>query len=195
MNEPYPGEPGGGYRPHPGRRPANQVDQPNNWPNNDWFGREHGPDPRDASGEHGRGRHQRNGDGFRVQRRHHGSRLRPESAQTTVDQIRADQVLAAPTAALASREREANLSPAQASLNWARNRRNWALIAGVLFFLVDTFLMVDGFTRPVAMASRMLVVFIWLVSLVAVGLLWLRGSSRFAIQSPLVRTETGSHQR
>lgn len=72
---------------------------------------------------------------------------------------------------------------------------NWALMAGLVFFFIDTFLMADGFTRPVALASRVLVMFIWLVSVAAVAVLWLRGSSKFSIQNPLVRAETGTHRR
>jgi hypothetical protein len=81
------------------------------------------------------------------------------------------------------------------NLNWALISRNWALIAGIVFFVFDTFLMADGFARPVGMASRILVIFIWLVSLVAVALLWLRGSSRFSIQNPFVRGQHGAHHR
>jgi hypothetical protein len=65
--------------------------------------------------------------------------------------------------------------------------RNWALIAGAVFFLIDTLLMADGFARPVAIGSRVLVIFIWLISLAAIALLWLRASPRFFKQSPLVR--------
>ena len=65
--------------------------------------------------------------------------------------------------------------------------RNWALIAGAVFFLIDTLLMADGFARPVAIGSRFLVIFIWLISLAAIALLWLRASPRFFRQSPLVR--------
>jgi hypothetical protein len=57
--------------------------------------------------------------------------------------------------------------------------RNWLLITGTVFFLIDTFLMTDGFARPVAAGSRVLVVFIWLIGLAAVALLWRRASSRF----------------
>jgi uncharacterized membrane protein len=74
--------------------------------------------------------------------------------------------------------------------------RNWALIAGVVFFLIDTLLMTDGFARPVAIGSRVLVTFIWLISLAAVALLWLRASPRFFKQSRLVRAiraETRAH--
>jgi hypothetical protein len=39
--------------------------------------------------------------------------------------------------------------------------------------------MADGFARPVATGARVLVIFIWLISLAVVALLWLRGSSSF----------------
>jgi hypothetical protein len=82
-----------------------------------------------------------------------------------------------------------------ANLNWARDSRNWALIAGMVFFLFDTFLTADGFARPVAMTSRVLMIFIWLVSLAVVGVLYLRGPAKFSIQNPFVRADTGAHQR
>ena len=112
-----------------------------------------------------------------------------------MDQIRADQVVRAPTSVLGQQGREANLGWAHASLSWARDSRNWALIAGLVFFLFDTFLTADGFARPVSTTSRVLVIFIWLISLAAVGLLWLRGASKFSIQNPFVRGETRAHQR
>ena len=58
--------------------------------------------------------------------------------------------------------------------------RNWALVAGTVFFLADTVLMADGFTRPVATQSRVLVIFVWLISVAAAVLLWLRGSPKFS---------------
>ena len=99
------------------------------------------------------------------------------------------------TAALDPRGRKAGRNWPLINLNWALISRNWALIAGMVFFLMDTFLMADGFARPVAMASRVLVIFIWLISLAAVALLWLRGSSKVSIQNPFVRAETRAHQR
>lgn len=132
-----------------------------------------------------------------VQRRQqpHGNGRRPELDQTTVDQIVADQVMAGQTAVFTPHERKAGLNWARSSLNWAQDSRNWALIAGLVFFLFDTFLMADGFARPVATASRVLVIFIWLISLVVIALLWLRGSAKFSVQNPFVRAETGAHQR
>lgn len=116
---------------------------------------------------------------------------RPELDQTTVDQMTAvDQ-----TAALDPRGRKAGRNWPPINVNWALISRNWALIGGMAFFLVDTFLMADGFARPVATASRVLVIFIWLISLAAVALLWLRGSAKFSIQNPFVRAETKAHQR
>jgi hypothetical protein len=181
MNESHSGGPGGGYQSRPGGRR-----QPDHWPDDDWNrlrpGQERGPDPREASGERGR-------------QRYAGHR-RPELDQTTVDQFTAvDRAVVDQTAALDPQGREAGRNRPLINLNWALISRNWALIGGLVFFLIDTFLMADGFARPVAMASRVLVTFIWLISLAAVALLWLRGSSRFSIQNPFVRAETGAHQR
>jgi len=120
-----------------------------------------------------------------------GHRLRPELSQTTVDQITmVDQL-----AALEPREGKASRNWRPAGLNWGLMRRNWALLAGAAFFLIDTCLMVDGFAQPVSMTSRVLVIFIWLVSLVALAVLWVRGSSKVSIQNPFVRVGTGTHQR
>jgi hypothetical protein len=187
MNEPYPGGPGGGYQPRPGRRR-----QPDHWPGNDhdeWRrpprGQERGPGQRGFPGERDRAARYRQG----------GPR-RPELDQTTVDQITVlDRARPAPTGVLASQGHRASRGRPPANLDWTLARRNWALSAGLAFFLVDTFFMADGFARPVAAATRVLVIFIWLLSLAAVGLLWLRGSSRFSVQNPFVRAETGSHQR
>ena len=111
-------------------------------------------------------------DDDRAGRYRHGVRRRPELELTTVDQLIA---VDRPVADQIS--------------------RNWALLAGLVFFFIDTFLMADGFARPVALASRVLVTFIWLVSVAAIGVLWLRGSSRFSIQNPFVRAETSARQR
>lgn len=201
MNEPYPGGPGGGYQPHPGGR--RQPDQPDRWPDVDWDppqrGQERGPEPRGIPGERGHeGPHR------------HGGWRRPELDQTRVDQIAAvDRAAVDQTTVLGSQGRKAGRDwlPANAgwaltgknwlsaNVSWEHISRNWALIVGVVFFLVDTFFMVDGFASPVAMASRVLVVFIWLISLTAVALLWLRGSSKFTIQNPFVRAEAGAHRR
>jgi hypothetical protein len=95
----------------------------------------------------------------------------------------------------APQRRGAGLNWVPTNLSWALISRNWALMVGVAFFLIDTFLMADGFASPVAISSRVLVIFIWLISLVAVALLWLRGSSRFSIQNPFVRTKADAHRR
>ena len=115
-------------------------------------------------------------DDDRAGRYRRAGRRRPELELTTVDQpIAVDRP--------------------SINVNWALISRNWALMAGLVFFFIDTFLMADGFARPVALASRVVVMFIWLVSVAAVGVLWLRGSSKFSIQNPLVRAETGTHRR
>jgi hypothetical protein len=112
----------------------------------------------------------------------------PVFDQGVFDRAEFDQAGGQQTAALDPQQRKAGR-------NWALTSQNWTLMAGLVFFLVDTFLMADGFARPVAMASRVLVIFIWLISLAALALLWLRGSARFSIQNPFVRAETGDHQR
>ena len=65
--------------------------------------------------------------------------------------------------------------------------RNWAPIAGTVLFLIDTLVMADGFASSAAIGSLVLVIFIWLVSLAALGLLWLRASPEFFRQGPLNR--------
>jgi hypothetical protein len=116
-------------------------------------------------------------------------RRRPELDQTTVDQITVvDRAMVARTASLGARGHGAGRY-------WPLISRNWALMAGLVFFLFDTYLMVDGLASPVAVASRVLVILLWLVSVIAVGLLWLRGSSKFSVQNPFVRVKTGAHQR
>lgn len=65
--------------------------------------------------------------------------------------------------------------------------RNWAHIVGTVFFLIDTLVMADSFARPVGAGSRVLVIFIWLISLTVVALLWLRSSSSF-LESTLVKS-------
>jgi hypothetical protein len=135
-------------------------------------------------------------DDDRAGRYRHGGRRRPELELTTVDQpIAVDRPVADQTAVLDSRGRPAGRSRPSINVNWALISRNWALRAGLVFFLIDTFLMADGFARPVALASRVLVTFIWLISVAAVGMLWLRSSSKFSIQNPFVRAETGTHRR
>jgi hypothetical protein len=188
MNEPYPGGRGGGHQPHPGGRRRRDR-----WPNNDWYrprrGQERGSDPREVSGERGGEDHRR-----------HGGHRRPELDQTTVDWAAVDQTtvdwaVVDPTAALEPRGRKKGRNLSLINLDWTLISRKWALIAGAALFLIDTFLMADGFTRPVAMVSRILLIFIWLLSLAAVVVLWLRGSSRFSIQNLFVRAKTKPHQR
>jgi hypothetical protein len=72
--------------------------------------------------------------------------------------------------------------------------QRWAVIAGALFFLFDTVLMVIGFTRGVGTGSLVLIIFIWLVSLAVLGVLGLRTAPGLFAKIPrfrLVRTETG----
>jgi len=195
MNEPYPGGPSHGYQSHPGGRQPDRR-QPDRRPDDDWRrpqrGQERWPQPGEVSGEPGQGGQQR-----------HGRRRRPELDQTTVDQITVvDGAVAGQTEFLDLQEHRAGWSWRSINWNWSVISRNWAVIsrnpvlmAGLVLFLIDTFLMADGFASPVATTSRVMVVFIWLVSLAAFALLWLRGSSKFSLQNPFVRVETEAQQR
>lgn len=62
--------------------------------------------------------------------------------------------------------------------------RNWAVITGTVFFVIDTLVMANGFARPVGTGSRVLVIVIWLIALTAIVLLWLRASSKFFKPQP-----------
>lgn len=163
MYEPYSGG-RDGYQPYPGG--SRQPDQPDHWPDDEWFrpqrGQERGPSPHDIADERGRGRHH-----------HHGDRRRPGPDRTTARDLQATVV----------------------DLLERKAGRNWALIVGAVFFLVDTLLLADGFARPVGVGSRVLVIFIWLISLAAVALLWLRSSSMFFKSSLLIRAGARAHQR
>jgi hypothetical protein len=132
--------------------------QPDDWSYDDWFRPQRGQ-------EHGPGPHEVAGERGRGRHRL-GVRRRPAPDWTTA----------------------LDPEPATVDLHLERKAgRNWALIAGAVFFLIDTLLLADGFARPVAIGSRVLVIFIWLISLAAITLLWLRASPRFFKQSPLVR--------
>lgn len=164
MHESQPGGPGGGYLPQHGR--TGQPDQPARQPGDDWFRPQRGqpcePSPRDLPAVYG-GRHN-----LPVNRPLNLPVNRP--LNLPLDRPRFNPLLRVTSVdpvALMVRE---ELKPG----------RNWALIVGTVFFLADTVLMAEGFTRPVAMASRVLVIFIWLISVAAAVLLWLRGSRRFS---------------
>jgi hypothetical protein len=133
--------------------------QPDDWPYDDWFRPQ-------RNQERGSGSHDVAGEHGHGHRHRHGVHRRPAPTSMTALDPEA-------TAADLPHERKAG--------------RNWALIAGAVFFLTDTLLLADGFARPVAIGSRVLVIFIWLISLAAIALLWLRASPRFFRQSPLVR--------
>jgi hypothetical protein len=164
MHESQPGGPGGDYRPQHGR--AGQPDQPDQQPGGDWFrpqrGQSREPGPRDLPAVYG-GR--RNLPASRslglpasrpVSRPVDRPRFHPFLRVTSVDLM-----------ALTVREER-------------KPGRNWALIVGTVFFLADTVLMAEGFTRPMATQARVLVIFIWLISVAAAVLLWLRGSPKFS---------------
>ena len=157
MHESQPGGPGGDYRPQHGR-----AGQPDQRPGDDWFRPQRGqppePGPRDLPAVYG-GHH--NLPASRplnrpVNRPLDRPRFNPFLRVTSVDLM-----------ALTVREER-------------RPARNWALIVGTVFFLADTVLMAEGFTRPVTMGARVLVIFVWLISVAAAVLLWLRGSAKFS---------------
>jgi hypothetical protein len=197
MHEFQPGGPGGDYRPQHGR--AGQPEQPDQLdqrPGDDWFRPQRGqprepgprePGPRDLPAVYD------------------GPRNLPASRPVNLP---ASRPLNLPVSRPADRPRFHPFlrvtSVDLMALNVHEECKpggNWALIAGTVFFLADTILMADGFTRPVPMGSRVLVIFIWLVSVAVVALLWLRGSPRFSglfKQRPLAgvtRARTGSHSR
>ena len=168
MHESQPGGPGGDYRPH------GRAGQPDQQPGDDWFRPERGqprePGPRDLPAVYG-GRHDRP-----VSRPPNLPVSRPlnlpvnRSLNRPLDRPRFNpflRVTSVDLMALTVREER-------------KRGRNWALVAGTVFFLADTVLMADGFTRPVATQSRVLVVFVWLISVAAAVLLWLRGSPKFS---------------
>jgi hypothetical protein len=142
--------------------------QPDHWPYDDWFRPQRGQ-------QRGSNPHDLEGEHGHGRHHRHGDRRQPAPNWTTA------------------------LDPEATAVDIPQKRkagRNWALIAGAVFFLIDTLLMADGFARPVAIGSRVLVTFIWLISLAAVALLWLRASPRFFKQSRLVRViraETRAH--
>ncbi len=152
MHESQPGGPGGESRPYPGR--AGQPDQHDQRPADGWFRPERGqprePGPRDLPAVYGGRRN------LPASRPLDRPRFNPFLRVTSVDLM-----------ALTVREER-------------KPGRNWTLVAGSVFFLADTILMADGFTRPVATGARVLVIFIWLIPVAAALLLWLRGSPNFA---------------
>lgn len=169
MHESQPGGPGGDYRPQHGR--AGQPDKPDQWPFDDWFRPQRGqprePGPRDLPAVYGA---RQNLPASRplnlpvsrpVNRPLDRPRFYPFLRATSVDLL------------------------ALTVLEERKPARNWALV-GTVFFLADTVLMAEGFTRPVATQARVVVIFVWLISVAAAVLLWLRGSAKFSgfINSP-----------
>ena len=201
MNQSYPGGPGGEYWPQHGR--AGQPDQPHQphhpdrRPSDDWFRPQRGqprePSPRDP------------GPGEPSPRDlpavYVGPRNLPASRPRNLP---ASQSLNLP----ASRPRFQPFlrvtSVDLMALTVHEERKaggNLALIAGTVFFLADTALMADGFTRPVPTGARVLVIFIWLISVAAAAVLWLRASPKFSSllkqlsNARVTRARTGSHSR
>jgi hypothetical protein len=186
MHESQPGGPGGDYRPQHGR--AGQPDQPGQQPGDDWFrpprGQPHEPAPREP--------------GPRKPGPLEPTRLDLPAVYGGRPNLPANRPLNVPV------NRPPNLPVGRPlyrpldrprfnpflrvtsvdllSLTVLEERkpgRNWALV-GTVFFLADTVLMAEGFTRPVATQARVLVIFIWLISVGAAVLLWLRGSAKFS---------------
>lgn len=170
MHESHPGGPGGDYRPQ--HRRAGQPDQPDQpqqpeqQPGDDWFRPQRGqprePGPRDLPAVYG------------------GRRSLPVSRPLSLPVSRPpDRPLDRPRFSPLLRVTSVDL----VALMVHEERKpglNWALIVGTAFFLADTMLMAEGFTRPVPAASRVLVIFVWLISVAAAVLLWLRGSAKFS---------------
>ena len=185
MHESQPGGPGGDYRPQHGR--AGQPDQPGKQPGDDWF-----RPPRGQSRESAPREPAPREPGSRDLPAVYGGRHLPASRPLNLPVSRPPNLPA---------NRPFNL-PANRPLDRPRFSpflrvtsvdllaltvheertpgRSLALGAGTVFFLADTALMAAGFTRPVATASRVVVIFVWLISVVAVVLLWLRGSAKFS---------------
>jgi hypothetical protein len=203
MNEPYPGGPGGGNRPYPGGR--RQLDQPDLFRRDDdqyrpQHGQQRGPEPRNGADEPGRGRHHRDDDSRRpdpdwtpdwnpdrTQGRTLGrtpGRIPDRTSGRTPGRTKA---LALRATSLDLNATSVDLPAVVTDLPERRAGRNWTLIAGAAFFLLDTVLMVDGFFQPAAVGSRVLVIFIWLISLAAIALLWLRISPASFQRNPLIR--------
>lgn len=162
MREPNPDGRGGGSR------------QPDNQHDDDWFipqgGMQRGPDPRDVAGELGHGRHHHN----ESRRRLNVDRTRALFLRTTSVDLRATSLDL----------KVAPMEPLELQgLQGRKAGRNWVPIAGTALFLVDTIFMADGFASPVSIGSRLLVIFIWLVSLAVVAVLWLRASPRLFEQA------------
>jgi hypothetical protein len=163
MHESQPGGPGGEFRPYPGRADqADQPDQPDRRPGDDWFrpprGQSREPGPRNLPAVYGG--------------RHNLPANRPPNlpANLPVNRPRFNPFLRVTSVDLMALTVREERKPG----------RNWALIVGTVFFFADTILMAEGFTRPVATEARVLVIFIWLISVAAVLLLWLRGSPKFS---------------
>ena len=217
MNQSYPGGPGDRYQPNPGRggQPDQRPDddwpdrRPNDWPdrrpdddwpdqrpNDNWFRPQHGqqrdpgtrdvairrPDPRDMAISRSDPRDVATG-------RRHGDVDLPRFVPRFDPRLRATSVDLAATVL------------DRTVLKVGKPGRTWALILGTVFFLVDTLFMAEGFARPIAIGSRVLVIFIWLVSVAAAALLWLRSSPKFASLlkqislAPVIRPRAGSHSR
>jgi hypothetical protein len=173
MHEPYPDGPGDGDQANPrgGRQPDYRR-------RDEWFrpqrGEEREPGRRDVAGERDRGRHGRQGE----RRRPAPNRTRALNLQATSLDLNATSVdLPAIAPELLEPPRLAE----------GKAGRKWVPIAGSVLFLIDTIVMADGFAQPVSIGSRMLVIFIWLVSVVAIAALWLRASPRWLEYGPLTR--------
>lgn len=181
MQKPYPDGPGDGHQLDPGgsrRRDRGRRDDdwPDHAPDDEWFrprrGQERGPGPQDVPDE--RGRHHRQGE----RRRPAPNRTKALNLQATSLDLNATSVdLPAIAPEL--------LEPLKFQERKAGGK--WMPIAGTALFVIDTAVMADGFAHPVAIGTRVLVIFIWLVSLAAAALLWLRAFPKLLEQRPLTR--------
>jgi hypothetical protein len=174
MHESQPGGPGGDYRPQHGRAgQPDQPGQPDRQPSDDWFRPQRGqprePGPRDLPAVYG-GRHN-----LPASRPLNQPVNRPLNVPVNRPLSRPpDRPRFSPFLRVTSVD-----LLALRVLEERKPARSWALV-GTVLFLADTVLVAEGFTRPVATQARVLVIFIWLVSVAAAVLLWLRGSPKFS---------------
>lgn len=173
MHEPYPDGPGEGQQANPGdgRQPDYRRDD-------DWFVPQRVQEPEPGrlgvTGERDRGRHHRQGE----RRRPAANRTRALNVQATSVDLNATSV---DLPAIAPELLEPPEFPG------GKTGRKWVPVAGSVLFLIDTVVMADGFAQPVSIGSKLLVIFIWLVSVAAIGALWLRASPQLLELAPLTR--------
>ena len=182
MHEPYPDGPGDGHQPDPGGSRRRDRDRRDDWPDqapdDEWFrprrDQERGPDPQDVTDERGRGRHHRQGERRRlIPNRTKALNLQATSLDLNATSVDLPAIAPELLEPLRFRDRKAG--------------GKWMPIAGTALFVIDTGVMADGFANPIAIGTRLLVIFIWLISLAAAGVLWLRAYPKLLEQGFLTR--------